>query len=248
MTLFAPLDIYCERTGPGLWAEPLGALSNLAFFVAAWMLWRLCHTPSPLAREGRGGGELSPRENGASGESPPSLTLPHRGGGEIIILILLIALVGLGSLLFHTFANTLTMLADVIPIGALVFYYFWLALRRLLCWPRGKTWMALFALAAAATLTTFIPDPFRFNGSVMYFPCLLAALWLSHALKRANHPAAKTVLTACAVLAVSLTFRSIDMALCGALPFGTHFLWHACNGAVLYLLAAPVIKSHCAAR
>jgi hypothetical protein len=37
---FAPIDIYCERTSPGLLAEPLNAASNAAFFVAALVLWR----------------------------------------------------------------------------------------------------------------------------------------------------------------------------------------------------------------
>lgn len=36
----APVDIYCERLGPGLWAEPLNAASNIAFFIAAWIGWR----------------------------------------------------------------------------------------------------------------------------------------------------------------------------------------------------------------
>lgn len=35
------VDHYCERLGPGLWAEPLNATTNLAFLVAAWFLWRL---------------------------------------------------------------------------------------------------------------------------------------------------------------------------------------------------------------
>ena len=35
------VDLYCERVGPGLSAEPLNALSNVAFFVAAWAAWRL---------------------------------------------------------------------------------------------------------------------------------------------------------------------------------------------------------------
>ncbi len=30
---------YCERLGPGLFAEPLNALSNIAFFLAAWAAW-----------------------------------------------------------------------------------------------------------------------------------------------------------------------------------------------------------------
>jgi hypothetical protein len=37
MDWFAPIDAYCERLGPGLAAEPLNALSNAAFFIAA--LW-----------------------------------------------------------------------------------------------------------------------------------------------------------------------------------------------------------------
>jgi hypothetical protein len=36
----AKLDLYCERTGPGLFSEPVNALTNVAFFIAAWLLWR----------------------------------------------------------------------------------------------------------------------------------------------------------------------------------------------------------------
>ena len=36
------IDIYCERLGPGFWAEPLNATSNLAFIVSATLLaWGL---------------------------------------------------------------------------------------------------------------------------------------------------------------------------------------------------------------
>ena len=34
------VDRYCERLGPGLWAEPLNALTNAAFLIAALILWR----------------------------------------------------------------------------------------------------------------------------------------------------------------------------------------------------------------
>lgn len=43
-----PIDLYCERVGPSFWAEPVNAVSNLAFLIAAYMaldLWR---------REGKG--------------------------------------------------------------------------------------------------------------------------------------------------------------------------------------------------
>jgi hypothetical protein len=37
------VDLYCERLGPAIWAEPINALTNLAFFVAAWATWRLAY-------------------------------------------------------------------------------------------------------------------------------------------------------------------------------------------------------------
>ena len=35
------IDLYCERTDPGLFAEPLNALTNLFFLLAAWQCARL---------------------------------------------------------------------------------------------------------------------------------------------------------------------------------------------------------------
>jgi hypothetical protein len=35
----AEIDAYCERMGPGLWAEPANAFTNLAFLAAAAWLW-----------------------------------------------------------------------------------------------------------------------------------------------------------------------------------------------------------------
>ncbi len=42
------VDLYCERLGPGLWAEPLNALSNLGFIVAGlWLLRRSTRRGEP---------------------------------------------------------------------------------------------------------------------------------------------------------------------------------------------------------
>ena len=38
MRLLDPIDLYCERTTALLWAEPVNALSNLGFLLAAWLL------------------------------------------------------------------------------------------------------------------------------------------------------------------------------------------------------------------
>jgi hypothetical protein len=46
----AYVDLYCERTGPGLLAEPLNLFSNVGFFLAAWWLLRRADTrPAVIA-------------------------------------------------------------------------------------------------------------------------------------------------------------------------------------------------------
>lgn len=47
----AAIDGYCERTDPSYWAEPVNALSNAAFLIAAFVMWqRVRGTQLPLAR------------------------------------------------------------------------------------------------------------------------------------------------------------------------------------------------------
>jgi len=45
------IDLYCERLGPGLWAEPINALTNLAFLVAAWVSWVTVQRSAAQSRE-----------------------------------------------------------------------------------------------------------------------------------------------------------------------------------------------------
>src|SRR5215813_10557370 len=43
MSWSEPISLYCERTSPAFWAEPLNAASNVAFLIAAALalvLWR----------------------------------------------------------------------------------------------------------------------------------------------------------------------------------------------------------------
>ncbi|WP_299656344.1 ceramidase domain-containing protein [uncultured Tateyamaria sp.] len=40
MELLREIDGYCERMGPGYWAEPVNAVTNVAFVIAAVWMWR----------------------------------------------------------------------------------------------------------------------------------------------------------------------------------------------------------------
>ena len=37
--MFEAVDLYCERLGPDFWAEPVNAVTNMSFLVAAWYAW-----------------------------------------------------------------------------------------------------------------------------------------------------------------------------------------------------------------
>ncbi len=43
------VDLYCERIGAGFWAEPINALTNISFILAAWGAWRLSRRSSTLS-------------------------------------------------------------------------------------------------------------------------------------------------------------------------------------------------------
>ena len=42
MDLSKPIDIYCERLDIGIWAEPINAVTNAAFILAAILMWLRC--------------------------------------------------------------------------------------------------------------------------------------------------------------------------------------------------------------
>ena len=42
MDLSKPIDIYCERLDIGIWAEPINAVTNIVFILAAIIMWLRC--------------------------------------------------------------------------------------------------------------------------------------------------------------------------------------------------------------
>ncbi|WP_299282439.1 ceramidase domain-containing protein [uncultured Tateyamaria sp.] len=49
MEVLRGIDAYCERMGPGYWAEPINAVTNAVFVIAAVIMWRRS-ADVPLAR------------------------------------------------------------------------------------------------------------------------------------------------------------------------------------------------------
>lgn len=80
-----------------------------------------------------------------------------RKDGEVLTLVWMVAAVGVGSLLFHTFANGLAMMADVIPIAVFVVTYMWVALRRLLGWRWQAALLGMGVFLAASPMMSALP-------------------------------------------------------------------------------------------
>lgn len=200
-TIFDPIDAYCERLGPGLWAEPLNAVTNLAFLIAALICARrLGHPPPPLG----------------------------------MALVVILAAIGLGSGLFHTFANGLTALLDVLAIAAFVFVYVFAVNRHVLGWSRGWAWASMLALAPYLALATtgFATLP-GFDISAAYWSVAALIALYGVILWQGRPGFARGLLIGAAILSLSITARSVDQTLCAAWPRGTHFLWHVLNAVML---------------
>ena len=195
----APVDGYCERLAPDYWAEPVNALTNLAFVVAAAV--------------------MAPRVAG-------------RRTGQAMVAVL--AAIGVGSWLFHTHANRLTGLMDVVPILCFILLYVFAATRDFL---GARPWVAVVAAVgfipyAAATVPLFAMIP-GLGSSAGYAPVPLLILIYAAVLWRSAPGTARGMAAGAAILLVSLTFRTLDGPLCGVVPVGTHFLWHILNGVML---------------
>ncbi|WP_118138687.1 ceramidase domain-containing protein [Oceanicella sp. SM1341] len=198
----AHVDVYCERLSAAFWAEPLNALTNLAFIIAALV--------------------MAPRAARAA-DRPAQL------------LCAMLAIIGVGSFLFHTFATRWAGLADVLPILAFILVYVWFATRRFFhapWWAAGLMVLAFVPVnLAVATLMREVGG--LFAASAGYAGVVVFLLLYAGALA-ARHPATALRLTVgAAIFALSLTFRSADGPVCSAFPPGTHFMWHILNAVML---------------
>jgi len=235
MTFGEHVFLYCERgTNPELLAEPLNALSNIAFLLAGLaglqlVLWR-------------------PQE---------------QRNGDHFLLPVLVLFIGLGSLSFHLFADQGTELADVVPIFVFMLVYLGFALNRFLGVPPGTTVLLLIGFTAIMAMTgqvqcsdnaiSFFEPEMQgakpcLNGSVFYLPALAAMIIIGLLLHERGHKAAPWVLWAAAIFAVSLTLRSLDLALCDKILIdgrkaGTHFAWHLLNALALFLLLRASLEA-----
>ena len=196
------MDVYCERVGPGLLAEPLNAVTNASFLLAAWAAWVLASRTGTLSSGGR-------------------------------VLIALAAAVGVGSLMWHTFATPWALILDTVPILLFIVWYLWLYTRTVLDASPPIAIASVVAFLVATVLA--LQYSHVLHGALVYTPGLLVVLVLGVAHARERRAERVALLAAVGVYAAALVFRTIDQEVCPVLPIGTHFLWHSLIGLVTYL-------------
>ncbi|MDG1287172.1 MAG: ceramidase domain-containing protein [Rickettsiales bacterium] len=216
MALSDHVDEYCERIDFAFWAEPTNAITNFLIIFAGLAALRLYNKQFPLHGK------------------------KHRP--NILILIGLIILTGVGSFLYHTLATVWAGYADIIPIIGFIYLYHAVFLRRALAMPYHYVlgYMVAFFGISAFLGATFGRE--ALNGSIGYVPVLISFYTIWVAMLALRRPGAKLFGTTALVFLLAITFRSIDMQICDYFPLGTHFLWHALNSVVLFLLMKIIIQ------
>ena len=136
------------------------------------------------------------------------------------------------------------MMADVLPIQAFILVYIYLATVRFFGAP---AWAGLAAAVAFVPLSGLArrrdrPPVGPLNGSVGYMPVVLLIAAYALALGRRAPGTARGMAVGAGILAVSLGFRTVDEAVCGAVPIGTHFLWHLLNAVLLGWMIRVLVR------
>lgn len=192
------VNAYCERLGPGLWGEPVNALTNAAFVIAAIYVFQ--RTPGDV---------------------------PSR------VLAVCICLIGICSGLFHTLATKWAGLADSLSILLFIMIYLYHSIQRVLGRDKAVSLLGIFLfLPYAVLLERGLTQIFgALNGSVSYLPVLILIVIFGALAKEPE--TRRGFWLGSIILMLSLTFRSVDQSMCGAWPYGTHFMWHILNAIML---------------
>jgi len=208
------VDTYCERIDFSFWSEPVNAVSNAAFLLAAVV----------ALVAARRSGRLD-------------------GGVAVLIALTAVIGVGsflfhTFATRWAALADVVPIQLFIVAYLALAMRQFFR-----LAWPASAAiavGFAAIAIPIGRALRGLVGETVR--GSVGYLPALLALVVVAALLAGRRHPAARSLAGAAGLFVVSLGFRSVDLPLCDAWPLGTHFLWHLLNGVLLGWLMLIIVR------
>ena len=150
---------------------------------------------------------------------------------------IMIFLIGVGSISFHSFPNTITGLADIGFIILFIYYYLYSLYKLLGVRNYLVHVLSIFFIIVCYFFGAYFNNTFL-GSSSFYTPILihlyfLCFYFLIHKYKNYQY---NLILKATLIFNLSILLRSLDFYLCNILYFGTHFIWHILNSLVLFLL------------
>jgi len=154
------------------------------------------------------------------------------------LIATLVILIGLSSFSFHTFANRLTGLLDVLTIALYLLTFAFLIPKQ---WSRnsiliqlGSVLLLILSIVLAQLLISHLKPALPWLPPGVYLGAWLALIVFALVTQYSNLSAAHFLWMAVIVFPTSLLSRQIDMPLCDSIG-GSHWLWHLLNGLTLYL-------------
>ncbi len=161
--------------------------------------------------------------------------------GSIATLIGLMAIIGIGSALFHILATAWAGVLDVVPVLIFQLYFLWLYSRRVVFLRTSYSALAVTSLFVVTLVGRAVPLSHELSLSQVpaLVPLLGFGIYHYYAQKRES----LTMIAAAGVFALALTFRTLDGVLCPHFPLGTHFLWHLLNSAVAFLAFRGLVSN-----
>ena len=168
------------------------------------------------------------------------------------LMAILIIFIGLCSFSFHTFANRLTGLLDVLAIALYLLSFAFLVPKQ---WSRssiliqlGSVLLFIISVVLSQLLIAHFKPSFSWLPPGMYLGAWMALIAYALMTQFFNAPAARYLWLAAIVFPFSLLCRQLDMPLCDSIS-GAHWLWHLLNGLTLYLSSYGLcLKQHSASK
>ncbi|MDR7223935.1 ceramidase domain-containing protein [Aminobacter aminovorans] len=207
------LDLYCERTGVGLWAEPFNAVSNLAFFAAGlWGVYEARRRNAGTFAEVLGWWVVA---IGIGSTLFHTFATEATKWGDIVPIA--------GFTLVYSLFNLRRFAGMAWPRALVIFFGFYVAVGFV-------TYMVPDWLRVAS------------NGTTGYLPPFLALIFFGCVVIASGSRAGWYNIAAATIFLGAVTFRVMDPLVCDALPIGTHFMWHVLDGLMLGVLLAATTR------
>lgn len=211
--LFASLDIYCERTDAGLWAEPINALTNLLIICAGFF----------------GLAQVRSRRTGVYAKAL-SWWVVVIGLGSLLFHTTAIELTKWADII-------------PIATFTLAMAIFCLRRFSGLDWSRTVAYLVSYlAIVSIVTwlIPSWLSE--ATNGTTAYLPALAGFAFFGIVALIHGSPAGWYCIACAIILSAGFVFRAVDQGVCEAFPLGTHFIWHVLIALMLAVNLMAVAK------